>query len=132
MFVIRDAQLDALGAYMFERFEDRMVAHLRVAFPAYAAEAGEQRARELVRFGAQKAAGYGITSERNVALFVDLLVAAGAEFDTRADFAWSRPVLAHPRVPEDHKLDWLLDALPAKAPHVVLPASVRRPSGPTA
>lgn len=120
MLVIRKAQLEALSAYKRQSFEDRMVDHLAEVFPEESrkmldAEAGDGKVRELVHHGVEKAAGYEIRAERNVSLFIDLMVGIAPGFDDMKDTAWTRRILLNPDVPEDTKLDLIYDRLGAQA-----------------
>ena len=123
MLTIRSEQMDALSAYMIARFERDMVNHIAQAFPKQFAEAGDAGTRKLVHDGIAKAASYGVQSERNVALFIDLMVAIGPTFDHDDRFPWVRQVLQDPDRPEQTKLDMIYDRMRHAAPRIALPTA---------
>jgi len=119
MLRFRKAQIDTLSEYMRRSFENRMVDHIAEEFPdKYKAmldkERGDAPVRELVRRGVEKAEGYGLNSERDVALFIDLMVRVEPEFDQRPDMDWACEILKSDSVPQDGKVDAIHAELDAR------------------
>lgn len=117
--------MEALSAYMLRRFEDRMTRHIATAFPEKFQEFGEEGTRKLILEGIAKAEGYGIQAERNVALFIDLMVAIGPDFDLNREFSWMQPILCHPERHENIRLNMIYSQMKQKAPHIKLPVTPR-------
>jgi hypothetical protein len=76
-----------------QRFEQRVVAHLREHFPQRMMGIAEQTAREFIQFCIERARGYGIQSERDVVLFVNVALALGQRFDEDPRFKWAADIL---------------------------------------
>ena len=119
MLQFRKIQMETFGEYMRQSFEDRMVKHIAEVFPTeYGAmvdpDTGDQPVRELVWDGVSKAEGYGITSERNVAMFIELMVEIAPDFDTRQDTAWTQELLRDEALPEDAKMDFIYEEFEAQ------------------
>ena len=91
---IRQAQLALLSRIEMQKFEEWMVAHLNKFFPGECKSAGEAQLRDTIRYGIKRAAAYGITSERDVCKYIDLMVVFGRDFDEDRRFAWTRDILA--------------------------------------
>ncbi len=94
VLTIRLAQLTVLSRLEVQKFEDSMVEHLNRLFPAQSKCAGEAPLRETIQYGIKRAAAYGITSERDVSEYIDLMAVYGRDFDADQRFAWTRDILA--------------------------------------
>jgi hypothetical protein len=95
LFVLRQKHVEALATAASEAFEDRIVAYLCTLGPEAAAHS-EERMRVRVRDGIGEAAKYGITSERDVGLYLHLLMTlAPAEHGGRLP-DWARTRLERP------------------------------------
>ncbi len=93
MFVMRKAQLDSLGQTAGERFEDRMVLHLRNRFEQECRELGEEAVRDRIRDGIKRAARYEIRAERDVSRFIRFMFGIRPDFDTSRKTKWAGPIL---------------------------------------
>jgi hypothetical protein len=84
MLTIRRKQMEAFERYALDRFVERMLRYLAVAFPA---ELGtdDARARALVHRGIELSKGWGIEGEREVRRLVELLVVSGDRLPGAAD-----------------------------------------------
>jgi hypothetical protein len=92
MFKIRREQAQAFREEALRDFEDRVLAHAGRCFPDRTASLGEDAVRHLIRRGVERAACYGIVAERDVCMYVDLMLVFGADFDR--ENAWARDILA--------------------------------------
>jgi len=106
VFKVRREQMDAYRTAARRDFEDRVVEHVGRCFPDRLATMGEGGVRELIRFGIQRAAGYGIVAERYVCKFIDLMLVFGLEFDTEQ--GWAMEILAV-QLPQFRKMRQLFD-----------------------
>ena len=111
MLTIRKAQMQALNGYMKQSFEDRMVRHLSLAFrPQYQAmldpKGGDKEVRKFIQLGVNRASRYGIATERDVALFIEIMAVAGTEFETKPENRWAAAIL-HENISGEDKV-WLI------------------------
>lgn len=90
-----------------QAFLGRMTAHLRKHFPYYCAKLGDRVTRQAVIEGIERALVYGITGDRAVCLFIDLLFAFGPTFDMEEEFAWAHGILQNPVLDPDTKMERL-------------------------
>lgn len=104
MLLIRDAQMHVLHALARRQFEERMGAHLASVFPEEAGQLGPDGLRTLVGEGVEKARGYGLSREREVGLFLNLLVGLGARFDEDEAFEWAQRILRRGDLPGPTKM----------------------------
>src|SRR6185369_45712 len=76
-----------------ETVEDRMVVHLNEWFPAQCKAGGEEKVRQTIRYGMERASAYGITAERDVCKYVDLMFVYSRDFDKDQSLTWPSAVL---------------------------------------
>jgi hypothetical protein len=93
MITIRREQYQALEALTLASFESRVLAHLQRCFPEHVAKLGEEGARTAIRDGTARAHAYGIVSERQVCIFIDLMFALGERFDHDPKHPWASAIL---------------------------------------
>jgi hypothetical protein len=128
MFTIRKNQMAVLAAYMRKRFEDGVVRHISGSFPVQfnklvPPSSTDEPVRAVVREGIRRAAGYQITSERDVKRFIELLIGLGSDFDTRADAGWAQSILRDKTLSGHARMELIHQQLPARlgngwrAPH---------------
>ncbi len=106
---IRQAQLAILSRIELRKFEDWMVEHLNKFFPGQCEAAGEEQIRATIQYGVKRAASYGITTERDVCKYIDLMVVFGRDFDEDRRFAWTRDILGKEENPS-RKIEALHEA----------------------
>ena len=111
MFTLRNDQLEALNASIAKDFERRMVKHLAHVFPEHSESLSEDAALRLIRVGIRKASTYHITSERDVALFIDLMVGIAPDFDQQPDMIWGRKILEEKALTPGDKMDLIFSRL---------------------
>jgi hypothetical protein len=109
MLTIRQAQFAVLSQLEVQKFEEWMLVHLKRFFPRQCAGGGDQRLREMVQYGIQRAAGYGVTAKRDVCKYIDLMIVFGRDFDTDGRSRWAGAVLGERRNP-GAKIQTLLQA----------------------
>ena len=91
--VIRQEQMSAFAEGATSDFENRMVVHLNKCFPAECETLREPGVRKTIRHGIDRAAKYGIKSERDVCKYIDFMMVYGRDFDTREDLPWASRIL---------------------------------------
>src|SRR5215203_5799575 len=91
--VIRSEQMSTFSRAAVETFEDHMVVHLNKCFPAQCQAGGEQKVRETIRYGIERASTYGIKAQRDVCKYIDLMFVYGRDFDKDPNLTWPSAVL---------------------------------------
>lgn len=104
-FVVSDAHMEAFSKQQRKRFEDEMVLHLTREFPEEANRVGEDWLREMIREGVQSAEGYNILLERDVARYLELMLAISPDFDDSDKTPWAKDILTDERMTGQEKLD---------------------------
>jgi len=94
MFKMRREQMAAFREDALRGFEDRVAAHVQRCFARRWSALQEDGVRGLIRRGVERAAAHGIVAERDVCLFIDLMLVFGAGFDREQ--AWAREILEAP------------------------------------
>ncbi|MEA3641720.1 MAG: hypothetical protein VBE63_17535 [Lamprobacter sp.] len=82
---------------MLERYEHRLLTHVREFFPKNVAMLGDDGAQAAVRYAIGRAQAYGLAAEQDIAIYVDLVFAFGRDFDGHCP--WARDILNSPRIP---------------------------------
>jgi hypothetical protein len=98
MLSIREEQMAVFSKVAAQKFEDRMVAHLKRCFPSELESLGEPKARELIQHGVKRAASYGIRGQRDVCKYIDLMIALGSDFDSDPNLIWASEILNDPEL----------------------------------
>jgi hypothetical protein len=93
MLRVTRRQKDAFSEAALQRFEERMLLHLRMFFAPSCDALGEAAVREIVRSGVARAARHGIVSERGVCLYVDTMILHGRYFDRDPERPWAARIL---------------------------------------
>ncbi|MGH9902620.1 MAG: hypothetical protein ACRD68_12505, partial [Pyrinomonadaceae bacterium] len=81
MLKIRKVQMQTFEQAAVRSFEDRMIEHLREFTPRHFKILKEAEMRKVVRFGMERAPAYGLTSERSIRYFVELMLMLGSHFN---------------------------------------------------
>ncbi|MFO0648647.1 MAG: hypothetical protein U0326_20565 [Polyangiales bacterium] len=102
MFVIREAQFEALAAARREDFVREMMDHLRASYDAaFEMSAGDLRA--LVIEGTAAAEGYSLFADADIRPFLECRVVYGPMFPAGDDDDWAREILDDPALDADDK-----------------------------
>lgn len=94
MLTIRKEQAAVFAEASRMDFENRMVPHVRKFFPDHYAALQEEKTRQLIQFGIERAATHGIVNECDVCKFIDLMIAFGPGFERDPKCAWAAAILA--------------------------------------
>jgi hypothetical protein len=114
MFTLKERQIDALREPEERDFEARCARQLRAHFPEELAALDERGLLSLVHAGRARAARYGISTLREVALFLGAMAELGADFDTRPEHGWAAEILRDPRFDAECKMDLVYGRLLAR------------------
>lgn len=93
MLIIRDKQLDALRDYMLKQFEDLMVKHLNQYYPRQCETLGQEKLRQTIQYGIERAKIYQIDVELDVSRYLNLMFTFGRDFDKDQDLPWASKIL---------------------------------------
>ncbi|HYO52803.1 hypothetical protein [Archangium sp.] len=91
MFRITRAQMYALRQATIDRFVEEMATHLRETFPEQYHVLGDDGLRDTVQYGIERARIHAITSERDLCLYLGLMLTFGRDFDREQP--WAREIL---------------------------------------
>jgi hypothetical protein len=105
--LIRREQWEDLESKLLERFESRMVAHLREFFPELTEAKSEDELRKFVRDEIEVARQFDIEEEGHVAVYVCAMFALRPEPDTDTEPTWVKEVLADPELSAAEKVERL-------------------------
>lgn len=90
---IRRDQIDHFSNDATGRFTDRMLAHLRKHFPDRCNILNDEQIRSTIQLGIQRSSSYGVTAERDVCKYIDMMMVFGDDFDRRLDLPWAQQIL---------------------------------------
>ena len=82
MLSIRPEQMAAFEQAALKRFEDEMLAHIKTYFPNHWRIIGEAQLRKVIQYSVSQAEQYGLTTQREVCLYLNLMLLLGSDFDT--------------------------------------------------
>jgi hypothetical protein len=102
-------------------FEDRMMAHVKEFFPEKCKKLGEEQTHETIRKGMLKARQYGILSEYDVCIFIDVMFEHGVDFDVDPELPWASQVLNDPSIWDPtYRINRLYDAAMGYEKHATI------------
>lgn len=111
MLKLRKEHLDAFEAQVVNLFTARVIAHVKAVWSAECGELGDAAVGELVRSGIKRASALGLSSEYDVARFVDLCFILAKDFDTNPLASWTRPILSDRKLAPAAKIDQLYNRM---------------------
>lgn len=82
---------------MLEVLRTEALEHLRARFPDRVDRLGPRQARRVVDLTIERAARHGLTTTRDVCLYLNLMLRLGSRFDDDPQFPWARRTLADTR-----------------------------------
>jgi hypothetical protein len=94
VLIIREAQIADFRLAARSQSEQRVTAAVAEAFPADSERLGKQGMRQLVRLSITRAARHGFEAEREIFLFLSLMLMLGAFFDEDPQLPWAAIELA--------------------------------------
>ena len=97
MFKIKREQMDVLRQAGLEGFVERMREHLSDTFPRETRELGQAALEETIWYCIARAETHEVTSERDVCLYLGLMLVFGRDFDR--ELPWAREILEDRSVP---------------------------------
>jgi len=108
MLTIRKEQIDFFKEKMPRKFAKRVLNHLMDVFPDQCEPLGESKISEIIWQGIDKANGYHLSTERDIARYIDLMILLGRDFDMA--LPWANNILTDKNIKKSTvKLDELFD-----------------------
>ncbi|MFH1138304.1 MAG: DUF4123 domain-containing protein [Pseudomonadota bacterium] len=95
-WVIRDDQITAFSERLRRDFEDRLAALLGVAHPDKAGGLSREESSGFAARAVAQAAKYGITEEREAAMFAEFVLELGEDFNKNKKNDWIEELLKDP------------------------------------
>ncbi|HWB75408.1 MAG TPA: hypothetical protein VG755_10635 [Nannocystaceae bacterium] len=96
--VIRQAQLDALAEARERELEDRLIDRLADPFDRQSALLKREGMRAVVKLGIERASAWGVVSERDLFVWIAMMLMLGASFDEDPQLPWAQAELTAPGV----------------------------------
>lgn len=93
MLTLRPEQMEQFREAAVKRFERKMLSHLLKFFPKECRLLTEPDLHQMIRQGIAKAKTYGITAERDVCLYLDVMLVLGRDFDRDPKLSWVHSIL---------------------------------------
>jgi hypothetical protein len=116
LVILRDEQLRAMGAVLFDKYASEVMTHVRELFPRRVKVMGNEAARALVDKALARGKEHGLQRERNLTLFVDLYFALGEDWESMPGALWLRKLLNDRSRGEDARIRLIYRRLPVRAP----------------
>jgi len=110
-FKISEAHMAAFSEQQRKRFEDEMVVYLNESYPVKAKKYSEKGLRDMIRDGIDKAKGYNITRECDLARYIELMLVLSPDFDENEKTTWAKEVLTQRRATGDFKINRIYEHL---------------------
>ncbi|MBA3550457.1 MAG: hypothetical protein H0T76_28615 [Nannocystis sp.] len=111
MLIIRDAQMGIFQRNARREFEDRLIAVVAIDYPTRYEALQEPGTRELVGRAIDLGATCGVVTKGGVTALAGLMIQYGEAFERSPDRAWAQGILTHPTLPEQLKMDMLLQRM---------------------
>ncbi len=93
MLVIRSRQLREFEKTSKNEFEEKMFVFLNEEWTAQCGALGEERVRGSIKTGTKRAESYDLTTENQIAKYINLMYALEFDFDTSPASPWAGAIL---------------------------------------
>ena len=114
MLIIRKEQKTVLEAYMSAQFRTRLLAFIRGNLREETRAQTDAELRKLIDEGITRSARYGITTERDISLYVSLMIQHSPHFEEKPDMQWAKRIQVKPELPGQTKLALITQMLDAQ------------------
>ncbi len=114
MFTISKKQLDVFTKVTRINFEKKAAEHLRVAFANTTQQFTDNDLTELIKFGIDEAAHYGIVDRREVLTYLEYVHCLGLDFARKSKDPWILRTLKISNISGVEKMNRLEKILPLK------------------
>jgi len=121
MLIIRKEQMSVFETQFSRRFRDGLLEHVRTEFAESVKNLADPALQRLLDDAITRSLTYGVTAERDVALFADLLFLLGHQFDREARLGWARKILLDSSLDGEAKMKAIYSRLAAMENRKPLP-----------
>jgi hypothetical protein len=101
VLVIRSEQFNALARIPRLDYEDSLIRHFHRFYPVECEHAGAEQVRKLIRYGIDRAIVHGYGSQREIALYINLMLILGCDFDRDPQYPWAGEQLNDTSIEDD-------------------------------
>lgn len=98
-----------MDSHYLDQFIGQVSEHIQVHFPEDCGQMSDDRREVLIRDGIRAGQTYGLTTDRNLTLFIDFRLTFGVDFP--AHQGWATAILNDGDLTEDEKTERLLAGL---------------------
>jgi len=93
MLKIRDDQMKIFEQASLQKFEERLLNHFQIYFPAHWHMLGREHLLNVIRLGCERAQLYDLINERDICLYISLMLYLGSFFDRDIQLRWTARIL---------------------------------------
>ena len=102
MLVIRQSQMEVFARASTDGYVETLSEHFRQCLPEHFAALGADGTREAIHYGIGRARTHGLTTDRNVTIYVRLMFLFGRDYDTDTRLPWVGAALHHSGSASEH------------------------------
>ena len=110
-FTTTDVQMNEFSQQQRDRFEEEMAAYLKTEYATVLGRRDDAWVRVLIQEGIQQAEQYGIVLERDVARYIELMLALSPDFDDNHETSWCKDILTQDSLTAEGKLDRIYERI---------------------
>jgi hypothetical protein len=114
MLVIRKEQMTVLEADTAKRFYDSLRKHLRTELHEETRALSDGQILPMIKEGVERGRQYGVTTERDLTLFVDLIFLLSPKFEDAPDMNWAKRILLNKEIEGGAKMGLIYKQLAAR------------------
>jgi len=107
MLVIRSRQLAEFEESSKNEFEERMFVFLNEEWTAQCGALGAERVRGSIKTGTERAESYDLTTENQIAKYINLMYALEFDFDRSTASPWAGAILTDESLDANYKIESL-------------------------
>ncbi|WP_395339617.1 hypothetical protein PN836_014955 [Ningiella sp. W23] len=107
---LTQTQIEAFDQIAQQRVLNDMCAHIKTFFPSHYADLAPDNHLRFCKDVVKKAASFGYETERNIFMFLNIMIMLGEDFDTKPEFQWARDILTDPIPEPEYNIEALADA----------------------
>jgi hypothetical protein len=97
MLAIRKEQIDVLSKVEVQTVENRTLEHIRKTYPKEFNALGDEKTREVIQYGVNRAATYRFKGNPDVLKYIEVMVLFGRDFDADSQLPWVGEILGKPK-----------------------------------
>ena len=110
MLLIRQKQMDAFKQGALRTFENSMLTHCFEFAERHCDAIGQERLRQVIRLGIERASDYGLTLRGPVRFYIEMMFMFGSSFDSDPQYPWVSAILKDENLPDQmQRADALYD-----------------------